>query len=1142
MFKKYSPHVTHFSLHWILIIAFGVQLLAVVGIMGWFAFQNQQKVVQHMAQQLGQSITKKLEYHLHHYFDHSSQLLKIQALALENTVLDLTDSAQIEQNFRDLLQQNTQINQIFFSHHSEILIQVQRNSLSVNWVRKDDYLIPQYSLDQLTWSPIDQNSQAGDLSINGWIPISNSDQNIQGVLGVEISLTPLKNMLRHLELSPSSQAYILDRSGRLIASSSPSPIFQTITQSIRDKFGSLQQIHQPNHCTFNLQGKQQQVYVQPFQTIEGLNWLVMVIIPTQDFTDPVAQQTQLTLLFCGMTVVGLIGIGMLAAHWIVTPLQRLSTAASAIVLHQPTRRVEPMGIQELDLLRNCWNQILQQIEQRTQQLQASNQKLAQVFHRSPVASCISRLRDGCLLEVNETFLHYFGYTQEEIIGYTSQALNLWVNPSDLEQLTALLQQQGAVANYELQLRRKSGDIVTVEIFGTLTEVNGEACLLLAGLDITQRKRGEMEQDLYACRLQMQQIVMLELSKSSELYRGNLEAVLQKITATAAYLLDVNQVSVWFYEQDGKVLRCGNLYQLLLHQYSSGTTLYTEDIPDYLNAIATHPLLVVDDVSADGRIKDLWQSYLEPLGVTSRLDVAIRSEGKTVGILSLEQIHSPRHWLIDEQNFAAYLAHLIALALEARDHAEAEAALRASEERFRQLAENIDNVFWMLDPHQKQIIYISPAYEKIWGRSCAEVYASQTAFVSAIHPEDRDRMIQAMAENPQQQKEIEYRIIRPDGEVRWLRDRAFPIYNDAGALYRVTGIAEDITQDKQASVVLRRSEERLQLALEASGNGLWDWNLITGELYVSPQALQMLGYEQTDFTGSMEQWEELIHPEDQPWVLQRLHDHLANPNQEYGFDYRLQTKSGTWKWIANYGKVVERDSEGHPLRMLGIQQDITQRKKAEEKLQASLREKEVLLREIHHRVKNNLHIISSLLDLQANLLDNEGLLEIFADSQNRIQSMALIHEQLYQSPDLGEVEFGAYIHQLMDNLFLSFSHHLNQVKPVIEVASVYLNLETAIPCGLLINELITNSFKHGFPDQHSGEIYIEFYQQQKQLTLTIWDNGIGIPESVDWQNHSSLGLKLVQILSQQLKAKIKTDFSQGTYFQFIFYPLEYQRRF
>jgi PAS domain S-box-containing protein len=304
----------------------------------------------------------------------------------------------------------------------------------------------------------------------------------------------------------------------------------------------------------------------------------------------------------------------------------------------------------------------------------------------------------------------------------------------------------------------------------------------------------------------------------------------------------------------------------------------------------------------------------------------------------------------------------------------------------------------------------------------------------------------------------------------------------------------------------------------------------------------MNYNIEEFQGSANQWQEMIHPEDQLWVLQRLQEHLVDSSSPYAFDYRLRTQSGEWKWMANYGKVVERDAQGNPVRMTGVQQDITERKKAEETLQTSLREKEVLLREIHHRVKNNLHIISSLLDLQSDTLENEELIEIFADSQNRIRSMALIHEQLYQSPDLGQVEFGEYIHRLMSNLFFSLGDRLSGVKPVIEVDAVYLNLETAIPCGLLINEIVTNAFKHAFPNDQSGEVYVKLHQHHNQLTLTIADNGVGIPGGVNWQNSSSLGLRLVKILSQQLKAEVKSDFSQGTYFQFVFFPLKYQRRF
>jgi PAS domain S-box-containing protein len=1114
--------------------------------------------VEKMAQQLSQSVSHEIEHHLERYLDEPHQLLQIKASAVKSGTLDLTNFSQLQQDFRYLLQTQTHINHIFFYTPQGDRISVQHPDRFSPRQEASSTLMSVQPRSQATWSDVYHHLNPSIPAIDALIPLFNTEQEFQGVMGIEVQLSQLSSFLRELKLTPSAQAFILDRSGHPIASSntdleSTSATLQAAITTLNQTWDSLQQIDQSHYCQFQFQGQQQLLHILPFQDPYGLDWLVMVVIPITDFTDSFQEHTQLTVLLCGLTLALVSGLAILTARWIAAPLQRLSQVAAAMAEGKPVPQFEPVGIKELNLLGHCFNQMVQQVQQnhqaleqrveeRTQQLKTSNEKFTQVFRHSPVAMSISRIADGCILDVNEAFIHSLGYSQAQAIGNTSTGLNLWVDPEDRGQLVQQLRQQGSIAHFETQLRAQSGEIIDFEMFGSLMEVNHQTCLLLAGLDMTQRKRGDTERDLYESRLQMQQIVMMELAKSTELQAGDLKAALQKLTMTIAHLLDVDRVSIWFHQENNRLLRCANLYQLHCRQHSWDQKLSAVDAPEYFKAIAIHPLIVVDDVERDPRMQDLLASHLKPLNITARLDVAICSEGKTVGILSLEQIERSRQWLIEEQNFAAYFAHLIALAIEARDHAEAEAALRASEERFRQLAENIENVFWMFDPHTQQILYVSPAYERIWGRSTAEVYTSSTAFLEAIHPEDRPLIIQAMTHNCHQPKETEYRIIRPNGEIRWLRDRAFPVYNDVGELYRVAGIAEDITQDKQAAVALRRSQERLQLALEGSENGLWDWNLTTGELYVSPQGIQMLGYDVEEFQGSASQWQEIIHPEDQPWVLQRLQEHLADSSSPYAFDYRLRTQSGQWKWIANYGKVVERDAQGNPVRMTGVQQDITERKKAEEKLQNSLREKEVLLREIHHRVKNNLHIISSLLDLQSDLLDNQELIEIFADSQNRIRSMALIHEQLYQSPDLGQVEFGEYIHRLMSNLFFSLGDCLNGVKPIVEVEPVYLNLETAIPCGLLINEIVTNAFKHAFPNDKSGKVYVRFHQNHQQLTLTIADNGIGIHDGINLQNSSSLGLRLVNILSKQLKAEIKSYFSQGTYFQFVFFPLEYQRRF
>ncbi|QKQ76333.1 PAS domain-containing protein [Nostoc sp. TCL240-02] len=269
-------------------------------------------------------------------------------------------------------------------------------------------------------------------------------------------------------------------------------------------------------------------------------------------------------------------------------------------------------------------------------------------------------------------------------------------------------------------------------------------------------------------------------------------------------------------------------------------------------------------------------------------------------------------------------------------------LRDSEERFRQLAENIEAVFWIKEVYENRVSYVSPAYQRLWGLNPEELYQGQQSWVDRIHPEDRESTQKAFHEKAVAGKfDEEYRIILPDGSIRWVRDRCFPLRNETGEIYRFAGIAEDISEQqaalrerKQAEQALRDSEERLQMALEGSGGGLWDWNIVTNEDYLSSRWLEMLGYEQGDLPGDFSAWERLIHPDDKVWVMERLNAHLHDDSVSYKFEYRMLTKSGEWKWIANHGKVVSRDQQGNALRMAGIHHDISERKQAELALRRS----------------------------------------------------------------------------------------------------------------------------------------------------------------------------------------------------------------
>ena len=217
-----------------------------------------------------------------------------------------------------------------------------------------------------------------------------------------------------------------------------------------------------------------------------------------------------------------------------------------------------------------------------------------------------------------------------------------------------------------------------------------------------------------------------------------------------------------------------------------------------------------------------------------------------------------------------------------------------------------------------------------------------------------------------------------------------------------------------------------------------------------------------------------------------------------------------------------------------QQEIAERARAEEQITASLQEKEVLLKEIHHRVKNNLQIISSLLSLQAKKVEDSQALEIFQESQDRIRSMALIHEKLYQAPDLARIDFGEYIHNLSAHLSQAYSASTRAIALQVQADDISLAVDTAVPCGLMLNELISNALKHAFPDDGPGQVRIELgTDDEHQCMLKVSDNGVGMPPDLDLNTTGSLGLQLVNALVSQLGGTIELDNDNGTEFKIVF---------
>ncbi|MCK4765003.1 MAG: PAS domain S-box protein [Candidatus Aminicenantes bacterium] len=343
---------------------------------------------------------------------------------------------------------------------------------------------------------------------------------------------------------------------------------------------------------------------------------------------------------------------------------------------------------------------------------------------------------------------------------------------------------------------------------------------------------------------------------------------------------------------------------------------------------------------------------------------------------------------------------------------------------------------------------------------------------------------------------------------------------------------EIKERKKVEEALRASEAKYRGLFENMLEGVYQTEPDGTILAANPALVRMLGFDSVEeffSAGSARQF--YVNPEERDILSRRLEENGELRNAEYS----LRRKNGKEIRVVEDGRVV-RDEQGRVLHYEGLIIDITQRKQAEEKVKASLKEKEVLLREIHHRVKNNLQVIVGLLNLQAKYIDDKRAVDIFKNSRQRVMAMALVHEKLYQSEDLSRINFREYIQSLTRHLFDTYSYMIDpqQVHLKTEIADIVLDIETAIPLGLLINELVTNALKYSFPGGRAGELRVVLdvskgVGKKYEYHLIVVDNGVGFPAERDFRDSGTLGMLLVNSLVQQLRGTIDLDRSGGTKF-------------
>jgi PAS domain S-box-containing protein len=527
---------------------------------------------------------------------------------------------------------------------------------------------------------------------------------------------------------------------------------------------------------------------------------------------------------------------------------------------------------------------------------------------------------------------------------------------------------------------------------------------------------------------------------------------------------------------------------------------------------------------------------------------------------------------------------LAMVYDITERVRGETALRDREEHLHLALQAGQMGIWEWDVETGALQW-STALEPMHGFAPRSFPGTYEAFLDIIHPEDRTWFTQAVARALQAGTafEAEFRIQWPDGSLHWMLGKGRVLYDGTGQPRRMLGVGMEVTARKRAETeALQRQREAEVLAqLAQTLNTSLELDMVlqrvaegAQELCGSERALIML--REPDGESLVSRYQ--VGFPRMPYVDLRVEpgkgiggqvlatgrplrtaDYAADPR--FSKDYLDYIRTDGRLAILTVPIIIGSRVEGvlyvsnptsrpftaqHELVLLRLadhaatairnaqlyhaaQDELGRRTAAEAQLQTSLRDKEVLLREIHHRVKNNLQIVSSLLNLQLRAVDNPHLRALVQDSRQRVQAMDLIHEALYQADDLSRVPFEMYVRRLAAQLLRAYDVAPRRIRLSVHADPLTLDIDKAAPCALIFHELFSNALKHAFPDGRPGTIDVALHCTPHQLTLRVRDSGVGVPPELDWRHTNTLGLKLISMLTEQLGGTLRLDREGGTTF-------------
>ena len=706
-------------------------------------------------------------------------------------------------------------------------------------------------------------------------------------------------------------------------------------------------------------------------------------------------------------------------------------------------------------------------------LKVNEERYINLFHQSNDAIFIHNMR-GNILDMNKKALELFGYKKSDILSLRIPDLH---PKSELEKSRKAFKAIGkkGFVDFECQFKKKNGDLFSAKVSANMFDSDGEKLIQGVVQDITDRKLADEA-----------------LRKSEMMYRA---------------LFEFANDAVFIMSPEGE--------QVLVNNKAADMLGYT------IEELSGKPF---KDIIASYEYKDAknkLQGLLNGKSYNPYERIARRKDGTE---LTVEITATMIRNLEEKPLFIQSVVRDIS------ERKKTEETLKESREMYKTLVETSPDAVTMTDL-EGNITYVSQRTLQIHGFDSAEEIIGKNAFAFVV-PEDRDRAIKNLEKTLDEGsiRNLEYTMLRKDGTKFFGELNASLIKDVKGVPKALIGITRDITERKKAEQELSESERKFRSVVENANDAIY---IITadGFQYVNSAFERLTGFASKDVCKKSFDFWKIIHPEDVKMIREREEARKKGEEVPSRYEFRILAKGGKTKIVEPATVHIGEKGE---LKVMGILRDVTDRKHAEEKIKASLHEKDVLLREIHHRVKNNMQIISSLLRLQARSIGDSSLCDMFKESQNRIRSMALIHEKLYQTEDFTRINFAEYIRSLIVHLFHTYQINPNIVRMKTEMEEVFLDINRAIPCGLIINELVSNSLKYAFPDNKKGDVCIKLSSnRQKKTKLIVSDSGIGLHKSVNLLEPETLGLQLVSDLIKQIEGTVRLERAKGTAFHISF---------